>query len=621
MKQNLWRRARQVATVFLLTTNLTLPTTVLATDPENQPPNRALFGDLHVHSALSNDAYILGVRTTPEDAYRYAKGEAIVHPLGFQIQLQGGALDFYAVTDHAEYLGVLRAMGDPKNRLSEHPLAKSLVDQSMRSESISAIASAVLTGMPIPDLDGASAMRSSWQRIIDAAEQYNEPGNFTTFIAYEYGSMPGMANLHRNVIFAGSKTPAYPFGALDSVNPENLWRWMDDLRSNGIEALAIPHNANWSQGLMFQQADWVGRAIDAEYAARRIRNEPLIEVTQVKGNSETHPLLSPTDEWADFEIWKFSKPVMNSDGSSTFAEGATTGAYARDALLSGLSLQAKTGINPYQFGLIGSSDGHNAASPVEENNFFGKLGVSDGSAITRRSVPSADGSKQTGMNYLQWSASGLAGVWAEENSRDSIYAALRRKEVFATSGPRIQLRFFAGYDFGGTLIDDPNAVKTAYARGASMGDELLLRADETPEFFVWATRDPKEAPLQRAQIIKGWISNGETHERVFDVVCSDGLSPDPETHRCPDNAAGVNLNDCSLSPGKGAAELRTVWRDPTFAPDQEAFYYLRVLQNPSCRWSTWDAIRAGIAPTTAAPATIQERAWSSPIWFKRWGPK
>lgn len=569
---------------------------------------RALFGDLHVHTVNSFDAYSFGVRATPDDAYRYARGEAIDHPLGYAVQLRGGALDFYAVTDHAVYLGAMGALHDPDDALHRHPLAKELIANSNPLNPVldgASIPAAVTTGRRIRGFDAARVMDSAWQRNVDAAERHNQPGAFTTFIAYEYSSSPQRITLHRNVIFADGRVSQFPFSVVDSPNPENLWRWMDDLREAGVEALAIPHNSNLSSGLSFERTDWSGRPIDAEYAARRLRNEPLVEVTQVKGTSETHPALSPDDEWAGFEVWAPPGPDR------------APGSYARDALRAGLALEATTGVNPYQFGLIGSSDGHNASSPVDEDRYFGKLGRHDGTPGRRGSVPAdPEDTEPVGPSFLSWSAAGLAAVWAEENTRPSIYSALRRREAFATSGPRIQVRFFAGYGYGDALADRPDAVERAYANGVPMGGELQLAVTGTPAFFVWAVRDPNEAPLQRVQVVKGWMADGETYERVFDAACSDGGAPDPDTHRCPDNGAGVDFEDCTPSGAAGATELRALWRDPTFSAAQAAFYYLRVLQNPTCRWSTWDALRAGVAPAEGVPATLQERAWSSPIWFK-----
>jgi hypothetical protein len=577
----------------------------------------AYFGDLHIHTANSFDAFNFGVRATADDAYRFAKGEAIDHPLGYPVRLRGGPLDFYGVSDHAEYLGAVPALANPGHPLAEHPLADLIQsgDPSDAAEAFTTLGAVITQGIPVPDLDATSVTRSAWQANIEAAERHNKPGEFTTFIAYEYTSTPDGANLHRNIIFSGSRVPNAPYGGDQSLNPEELWDWLDTIREEGIEALAIPHNLNWSIGRMFEKTDWTGAPIDSAYADQRARNEPLVEITQVKGTSETHPLLSPNDEWAGFEVWKLSRTITNEDGTTSRVPGGTTGAYARDALRSGLDLERSSGGNPYNFGFIGSSDGHDASSPVEEDQYFGKLGLFDGSAEARGSVKKTV-SSALNVDTIEWGASGLAGVWAEENTRASIYEALRRKETFATSGPRIQVRFFAGYDFTSEINTLADAVAQGYAGGVPMGGELIGRADQAPRFLVWALRDPRDSWLQRVQIVKGWIDDEGTHERVFDVACSDGLTPDEKTHRCPSNHASVDINDCSISLDKGDVELKKIWVDPIFDSKVRSFYYMRVLQNPTCRWSTWDAVRAGVAPSSRVPATIQERAWSSPIWYQ-----
>ena len=583
-------------------------------------PRHAYFGDLHIHTQNSTDAYTFGVRATPDDAYRFAKGEALAHPLGYSIRLRSGPLDFLAVTDHAEYLGVARALADPGHPLGSHPVAVKMRSGDPKDRWEAGLAlDGWVRGNPVSGLDPLPVVRSIWQETVAAAEHHDDPGRFTTFVAYEFSPTPGGVNLHRNVIFSGNDVPALPFSAVDSVNPEDLWTWLDEQRANGIEALAIPHNSNWSQGRMFERTDWAGEPIDAAYAEQRRRNEPLVEITQGKGSSETHPALSPNDEWADFEIWRKNSMAFGEDGSMSFAEGATTGAYARDALRAGLEIEREIAANPYLFGFIGASDGHNAAGSVEEDQHFGHAGKSDGTPAARGSLP--DGRQgqseiQLELEMIEWGSSGLTGVWAEENTRESIYAALRRKETFATSGPRIRVRFFAGYDYSDDLPNQHHAAERAYAGGVPMGGELAAQPSNAPRFFVQAARDPREAWLQRAQVVKSWIDeSGETHERVFDVACSNGLTPDPRTHRCPDNGASVDLDDCSISLDKGDVELVTLWSDPTFDPTERALYYARVLQNPTCRWSTWDAIRAGVEPTSKVPATIQERAWSSPIWI------
>jgi hypothetical protein len=584
----------------------TVPAPAVPATVRPNPLRSAYFGDLHIHTKYSLDAYVVGTRATPDDAYRFARGEAIDHPTGYKIQLEGGPLDFAAVTDHAVFLGILPAMDDPEQEISKLPLARELSAPRTPDERAAIFRElpGLVTSEDLPpgilDLD---IVRSAWQEIVASAERNNEPGKLTTFVGYEYTSGIGSGNLHRNVIFRGSRVPAIPFSLLDSRNPEDLWQWLDVHRADGIESLAIPHNSNLSNGQKFRLQTFGGEPIDADYADRRMRNEPVVEVTQVKGTSETHPVLSPNDEWADFEL---------------FARGELEGSYVREAYRNGLLLEKAQGFNPYRFGLIGSSDTHTGGGPIEEDGYVGKLGAIDGTPERRGSVPletpRPDGGRYGGGNYVEWGASGLAGVWAEENTRESIYDALRRKETFATSGPRIRVRFFAG-SYPDGLESDPEMIATAYARGVPMGGDLAWRSEGSPRFLVWAIRDPNGAPLQRLQVIKGWIEDGKSKERVFDVSCSDGLEPDPDIHRCPDNGATVNLADCSLTPDRGAGELKTLWVDPRFDPRQRAFYYLRVLENPTCRWSTWDAVRAGAAPREDLPAIIQERAWSSPVWF------
>jgi hypothetical protein len=580
------------------------------------PLRNAYFGDLHVHTVYSFDAFIFTTRSTPDDAYRYARGEAIDHPLGYTMQLAGGPLDFQAVTDHAEFLGILRAMADPSQEISEHPLAAHLTGATTAQESREVFGG--LRDLLGPDgqpkdseLLDLDIVASAWKEIRDAADRHYEPGVFTTFSGFEYTSGPDSQNLHRNVIFRGSAAPELPFSMFDSENPEDLWAWMDANRARGMEAIAIPHNSNGSNGQMFKLETFDGKPLDGGYAETRMLNEPIVEMSQVKGTSEVHPLLSPNDEWADFEIFPYRIGAA--------LPSQPKGGYVREAYLNGLVMEEEGGFNPFRFGMIGSTDTHNSAGTPEEFKYHSKIGILDGTPERRGSVPLAiprdDGGRYADSYYQLWGASGLAGVWAEENTREAIFDAMRRKETFATSGPRIRIRFFAGFDFDDGLASDPDMIAGAYEGGVSMGGDLASDGDRVPRFLVWVTRDPNSAPLQRLQIIKGWVEDGEARERVFDVACSDGLEPDPASHRCPDNGATVDLSDCSISTDVGAAELHVLWTDPEFEAEERAFYYVRVLENPKCRWSTWDAIRAGVEPRTDLPATIQDRAWSSPIWF------
>ena len=576
-----------------------------ASAEDNAPARTALFGELHIHSSWSYDSYFLNVRSTPEDAYRYNTGHAIEHFDGSWVRARA-PLDFMALTDHAEYLMFGQLLNDQQHPLSQTEFGKRFA--SSDSE-ISRAAFESMTGKDrtkFPQFPGRmeeEAAQSVWSKYIALAEKYNDPGTFTTFVGYEWTALPNNQNLHRNVIFAGNDVPAVPFSSVASTNPEDLWKWMDTVRRDGSDVLAIPHNSNLSNGLMFALQMWDGTPLDADYAALRMRNEPLVEITQIKGTSDTHPALSPNDEWANFEI-------LDTLIAAHETVGKTEGSYVRDAYLSGLAFESESGFNPYKFGLIGSSDGHNSTSPIDEDNYTGKMGAMDGTAELRR------GANAIHPSNASYSASGLTGVWAEENTRASIFAALKRKETFATTGTRIKLRFFASFDFEADLLSRKDWRDTAYGSGVPMGSTLSgYVGDASPKFAVWAIKDPASAWLQRAQVVKGWVEDGETKELVFDVACSDGQVPDADSHRCPDNGADVNVETCDFSKSAGDTEMTVIWQDPDFDSNQHAFYYARILENPTCRWSTWEANRHGWPLLDNVPATLQERAWSSPIWY------
>ena len=622
------------------------------------------YGDLHVHTKYSFDAYVFGVTASPDDAYRYAKGAAVKHPLGYEMKLRE-PLDFYAVTDHGFYMGMIQAYADTSTDISQNDFAEpfhnlnrldnlTVESAGERSNIFSSVLGATII-KPYPDwhpnllkayfsrnTQGAlrsfdyDIHKSAWADVARSANEHNDPGNFTTFIGYEFTTSTDIegGNLHRNVIFESSKASIRPWTRIDSINPEDLWTWQDRLREKGVDTISMPHNSNGSNGQMFEMESFKGNALDVEYARKRMRNEPLVEITQVKGTSETHPLLSPDDEWADFEIMDVRV------GSRPPTYSKPSGSYVREAYLNGLTLEFTKQGNPYKFGLIGSSDTHVVASSLDESNYWSKVGLLDGDPENRGSVPlkeenvarleeymrafnqpistvTLEQGEYANTGFTQWGASGLAAAWAEENTRESLFAAFRRKETFATTGPRISVRFFGGYNLSSIDLNSESLVSEAYSKGVTMGADLLNNDDQIPEFIVWALRDMNSAPLQRIQIIKGWIdmNSGRPKEKVFDVACSDGLEPDPITNRCPDNGARVNINDCSITSNVGSSELKTVWKDPEFKVDDKAFYYVRVLENPTCRWSTWDAIKSGFKPREGLHETIQERAWSSPIWY------
>jgi hypothetical protein len=618
---------------------------------DSAPNRNVYFGDLHVHSKFSFDAFILGNTLGPNEGYRFAKGEKLTNGFGVDMQLKE-PLDFYAITDHGMWLGVVPEFADPNSRLGKLPLTEPFHNINA-PDNFTAISSLKRVNLFRADYgkliqtpgsyfnifrawkDNNYALASkyfdydahlsAWNETIKAAEENYVPGKFTTFVAYEWtvsSPSPENAAYHRNIIFNSKYAPKRPFTRVDSIYPEDLWAWQDSLREKGLDSISIPHNSNQSNGETFKLDYSNGMPIDKAYSTLRMRNEPLVEISQIKGTSETHPKLSPEDEWADFEI-------LNTRKGNISQYSLVSGSYVREALTNGLALNFEGRGNPFKVGFIGSTDTHNSASPIEEDNYYAGATISSIPDI-RGSVPYGTTDKSLAVNLsqplyapmrgVQFGASGIAAVWAEQNTRESLFAAMKRKETYATSGNRIKLRFFAGYGIDSNDIKGQNAISILYKKGVPMGADLMAEDKESPSFVVWALKDKNGAPLQRIQIIKGWYDEGwkrETRERVYDVICSDNLQVDPVTHRCPDNQASVNLNDCSISSNLGASELKTIWKDPNFNPDREAFYYVRVLENHTCRWTTWDALRSDLKPREGIPATIQERAWSSPIWYKK----
>lgn len=583
----------------------------------------AYFGDLHIHTKNSFDAYIFNVRTTPDDVYRFAKGERVQHPSGYDISIWGEPLDFVAATDHGSYMGILPAMDTAGTKLSELPMAKDMfsTDPAKIVAAFQKVGGSVRNGVPLEGAFDQKIVDDTWQSAIDAANRHYKPGELTTFAAYEYtavtirggdGNNFVGGNLHRNVVFKDS-APDRLFSTLNSINPEDLWDWMDKERASGNEVLAIPHNSNVSDGKMFDLVTYDGSALSKSYAEQRIANEPIVEMTQVKGTSETHPMLSPNDEFASFEI--YDKLL----GSQVVSK--TKGGFVREALANGLGLEKDLGANPYKFGMIGASDSHVVGGAFNEADYWSKVGIVDGTAEARGSIPPGGAKTWEGVTrnvnaenwFARWGASGLAGVWAEENTRESIFDAMARKETFATSGPRMKIRFFASHDYDDDIIGASDLTSKAYASGVPMGGDLEA-GEGSPAFLAWAMRDPLSAPLDRIQIVKVW-HDGQPRERIYDIACSDGASPDADTRRCPDNGASVDLTNCAASPEQGDPELRASWKDPEYDSAMSASYYIRVLENPTCRWSTWDALKAGTPPHPDLPATIKERAYSSPIWI------
>jgi hypothetical protein len=448
---------------------------------------------------------------------------------------------------------------------------------------------------------------AAWREIVATAERHNDPGRFTAFVGYEWTSMPEERNLHRNIIYRGTQVPALPYSSVDSEDPRDLWTALEQQREKGMENFAIPHNGNVSDGRMYDRVMYDGQAMDADYARRRMENEPVSEIFQVKGSSETHPLLSDEDQFAGFEIYDTLLAQSQDDSSAS-------GSYTRDALRTGLEMSHSEGFNPYRFGVIGSSDGHNASAPVEEDNYHGKLPLLDGSAALRMGVANYHPADMPGG--VRWSAAGLAAVWAPENTRGALYDAMRRKETYATSGPRIAVRFFGGWDYPDNMVQQPDWIAQARKCGVAMGGVLPGSISSAPRFAIWAMRDPQSGNLDRVQVIKGWTdSAGISHEKIFDVAWSGDRKIDKASGQLPSVGNTVDPSTASYDNSIGSAQLATVWQDPEFDPKQEAFYYTRVIEIPTPRWSTFDALKLGLTPPE--PSSLQERAVTSAIWYRK----
>jgi hypothetical protein len=568
------------------------------------PHRNLLWGDLHIHTSYSTDAYTMGTRATPDDAYVFTRGGTIEHGAGYPIRIDR-PLDFAAVTDHAEYMGTARL--DPAELVLER---RSLRDRLLNDGPLQmtyafiAATAAIAGGDLSADTPAAKQVgMDAWAYMVETADRHYEPGVFTTLVGYEWTSMPDSQNLHRNVIYRDTHVPAIPFSSLDSDNPEDLWDALDAQRTQGKRVMAIPHNGNVSNGLMYERTQFDGSPMTAEYAQQRMRNEPVSEILQIKGTSETHPLLSPEDEFADFEI-------MTSQLSASGDFSEPRGSYARDALRTGLEMSHREGFNPYRFGVIGSSDSHNASTSVEENNHHGKLPVMDGTAALRLGEAVMMPSQY--LRQKRWGAAGLAAVWASENTRAAVFDALARRETYATSGPRMSLRFFAGFDYSEQMMSATDLLALAYAGGVPMGGELS--GHSPPQFALWVTKDPAGANLDRLQVIKGWVDdNGDSHEQIYEVAASNNRQLDKQG-KLPAVGNTVDVASASYSNSIGAVELQALWQDPDFDATQAAFYYARALEIPTPRWSTFDAMRLG--REAPLPVSIQERAISSAIWFR-----
>jgi hypothetical protein len=572
---------------------------------EYNPERNLYWGDLHIHTSFSTDAYTNGVRATPDDAWTFVRGGEIEHPAGYAIRLQQ-PLDFAAVTDHSEYMGVLRATS-PDLALNRRSLRVRLLGDGPLAYTWMVFREMLDFDLENAIVDGwEDITRATWQEVVASAERHNDPGRFTAFVGYEWTSMPEERNLHRNVIYRSATVPELPFSSVDSEDPRDLWTALEQQRARGMDVFAIPHNGNVSDGRMYDRVTFDGAPMDRDYAERRLRNEPVSEIFQIKGSSETHPLLSTEDEFAGFEIYD-TQLAANQDASRP------GGSYIRDALRAGLEMSHAEDFNPYRFGVIGSSDGHDASAPVEESSFHGKLPMFDGSAALR--LRKALWLPEDMPGGRRWSAAGLAAVWAEENTRHALFDAMQRKETYATSGPRIAVRFFGGWGYAADLLQREDWIAQAQRTGVPMGSDLPAGDGKAPRFAVWAIRDPDSGNLDRVQIVKGWTdAAGNSREKVFDVVWSGNRAIDPDSGKLPPVGNTVDPANASYRNTFGSEQLATVWTDPEFEPGQEAFYYARVIEIPTPRWTTYDAVTLGIpAPQ---PASLQERAVTSAIWYR-----
>ncbi len=589
-------------------------------------PTRVFWGDTHLHTSDSIDAFGFGNRLDSEAALRFARGEKVTSTRGVDAQLSR-PLDFLVISDHSDSLGATRALYEAPGFLIRDPLLKRWWNMMHESEEGSlAVTSEIIEraarGTLPPSLTDpapqAKRIGRLWRAHNEMVDNYNEPGKFSAFIGFEYTPMPQGNNLHRVVMFRDGSEKAntvLPFPSFTNPDPELLWQWMKEYEaSTDGQILAMPHNSNVSNGLMFAMTRLDGSPIDRAYAETRAKYEPIVEVTQIKGDSESHPFLSPNDEFADYGIAGWD--TCNLSCTQDIKQQNYAGSYAREALKRGLQIERDVGVNPYAFGMIGSTDSHTSLATADENNFYGKHTGNEINVPNRAILPQNLGTRKVryGWHYL---ASGYAASWATENTREAIFDAFKRREVYATTGPRIDVRFFGGFDFSQNDIAT-DLVDAGYKKGAPMGGDLKGEGDTAPAFLVRAIMDPESANLDRIQIVKGWIDpQGQTHEKVFNVVWSE-----PERRKQNDDGGlmpvgnTVNLADASWQNTIGAPQLQALWQDPEFNPSDNAFYYARVLEIPTPTWPLFDAVKTGTKLTNDVITTQQERAYTSPIWYR-----
>lgn len=593
-------------------------------------PMELLWGDTHLHSAYSVDANTMGnVGLPPADAYRFARGEAVTANNGMVAKLNR-PLDFLVVSDHAEQLGTMLKLREGDPRLLADPEAKAVYDAMTGGDENAAMQVMqdflMKMGQGVAMLENAAVSSDVWKASLAASEAFNEPGKFSALIGFEWTSMPNSNNLHRVVIYAdgaGKAGKMQPISSNDGEDPRNLWDFMEQYQAEtGGRILAIPHNGNLSNGKMFETTDYSGKPIDAAYAERRARLEPIVEVTQIKGDGETHPILSPDDPFADFETWDGGNFAAMEKANKT--PDMLQHEYARSALKLGLAIEADTGVNPYQFGMIGSTDSHTSLATGAEDNFWGKATVTEpGTQRTtpgRSGLPGADNPDTEISKGWAFGASGYTAVWARENTRDEIFNAMQRREVYATTGSRIGLRFFGGFNFAEEDLYAPHIARTGYRKGVPMGSELAATDNNgnatAPGFLVVAMKDPDGANLDRLQIVKGWYTaEGKTEEKVYTVAASDNrrIRRDGSVKALK---SSVNEKAATYNNATGAVSLQAFWQDPDFDATQNAFYYARVIEIETPRWSLYDAVRLGAPLAKDDPKRVQDRAYSSPIWYK-----
>jgi hypothetical protein len=583
---------------------------------ESNKPNplkNVYFGEQHMHTQASFDAYTVGTLGTWDDAYRFGRGEEVEFKWSNKVthkMKRRTPYDFVAITDHAQYFGVFQLMADPKNPLSQTKFGKTMgkmvYDPKSAAPAVVSLIAELGAGITRPSLLTPKLRAERWQAFLDVANKYNDPGKFTAMISFEWTSQYNSANMHRNVFFK-NKPPAVPYSALDSHMPEDLWTYLEGQRNAGIDCFAIPHNGNLSDGWMYSPNKYLGGAMDTAYAKRQSLNEPLTEIHQTKGNSETHAWLSPNDEFAEFEVFP---NLISTNTPSQIKYG-----FVRQALVDGMSIETKVGYNPFKFGIVSGADIHSAYSGNEEWDWQGAHGILDNTAQTRLNPePNA-----TGVSGATVTTAGTTAVWTTENTRAGIFEGMKSKETYGTTGTLIRLRFFGGWDYPANLDKDEKFVEKAYKSGVPMGQDLLKKPAnvKAPTFAVWAMKDPESGNLDRVQIVKGWASlkTGFPQEKIYDIAWSDDRKPDAATGKLPPVGNTVDTKKATYTNNIGDTQLSVVWTDPDFDPKIKAVYYVRVLEIPTPRWSTYDSARNNLPLPKDVPATIQERAYSSPIWY------